>query len=522
MSASLLSRPVLIAASALAGFTALLLQTYCIHLIFLYLPQASAYVALALSSFLAGMGLAALLLPKWTRGQADRGLMILSWLNAGLILYAGLVLSDQQLIGQMIDAGSMARDGNHALVFAFGAIICFTAVPAFCLGGVFPVLNGFFIRSLPHAGEDTGSLYFWDIVGCVAGGLLTGFVLIPYAGLQATLMVSMAGCAVLIFVFLASRFGRWRTAFLVLACLFIGVAACVAGGARGILAALFHPAAPQAETIFNKPSPYGTISVTRQDGVHSLFVNKRIMCVDHRPWATEKMIAETVLSHLPDHAHVLNIGLGCGTTAHAVAYGENVDALDIVDINPVIVDAYDTVFDPLFKLRQDKRVGIHVADGAHVLRTHMIDRQKTPSYDAIIIDIEEVNIIYSSPLYTVDYFNHARHMLKQDGVFAIWTFYINDAYMKVLYNSLKAAFDYVDIGLSASDPASAYFIASQKPIKVGAMGHEGNRIAAIMAQPTAEVNTLSSPVIQRYFDVQQAFGLPRDYSEKFMLPPRQP
>jgi spermidine synthase len=203
----------------------------------------------------------------------------------------------------------------------------------------------------------------------------------------------------------------------------------------------------------------------------------------------------------------LNIGLGCGFTAAAVAKNPNIFRLDVAEINPVVVKMARRHFaDVTDDVLRNPKVHLVVRDGAEVLR-HAKHR-----YDAIVIDIEEPAVIHSSPLFTQDYFEIARARLEPSGMFALWLFRTGADYGKVIANTLRAVFAHVEIRVAG---LNLHYFASDAPLRIPPPRLEERRtLELIEASGIDDINTIDNRSIERYFDLSKAFGLPDDYSER--------
>jgi spermidine synthase len=86
----------------------------------------------------------------------------------------------------------------------FLVIFCFLFVPTFFMGGQFPVVVRLVVRKLGTLGHSIGKVYASNTVGTIIGSFLAGFVLIPWIGVQNTILVAvglnlLVGTIVLVF-----------------------------------------------------------------------------------------------------------------------------------------------------------------------------------------------------------------------------------------------------------------------------------------------------------------------------------
>jgi len=502
------------------GFTALIYEIYSVHVLFLFMVETTQAASLAISAFLAGLGCSSLAFTKLHRDSGrearERILVVMQVLVA---VYAATILTRYDwipLVSDVIDA----RVESPALSAVIRGVVvwAYLFVPAFFIGGAFPIVNGLYLRSASSATADTGSVYFWDIAGSIAGALIAGFYLIPRLGLRSTIilpvLINLALCALLV---------RGRTLRLA----FVGAIVLASGYAvytRGTVALANQTYHFEGEeklkrrfgtVLFQETSPYGRVTVgidPRRGNRKTLFINYRDMCHSDAS-ESEVLMASEVGALLRPPASVMNIGLGCGFTASEVASHAAVEKLQIVEINPTIAKASREYFrvENRAVLEQQKTT-VTLVDGARFLRT------RPERFDAILVDIEEITVVYSSPLYTKEYFEIVRQRLKPGGVFALWSFFGSEGMSKVLLNTVRAVFPHVRLRLTER---AVMFFASDAPLDgiVPAGADEASQIAQIDRNPIREVNALDRRVLERHYDMRATFGFPAHYYERFVRDP---
>ena len=86
----------------------------------------------------------------------------------------------------------------------FLVMFCFLFVPTFFMGGQFPVVIRLVVRKLDTLGHSIGKVYASNTIGTIIGSFFAGFVLIPWIGVQDTILVAvglnlLVGTVLLIF-----------------------------------------------------------------------------------------------------------------------------------------------------------------------------------------------------------------------------------------------------------------------------------------------------------------------------------
>jgi spermidine synthase len=196
----------------LSGATALLYQVVWARRLTLEMGQTAAAVSTVLAAFMGGLALGAHLGGRWASGRSARSaLAMYAALEAAIALFALLV---DPLLGTAKPLlVSAYRDGvGGGVFFATRLLIslAIVAIPATAMGATLPAAARWSELMYPaRSGRLAGLLYAANTLGAGAGAALTGFVLLPALGLQAT---TMAGVAANAFVGLGALLLRRRTA----------------------------------------------------------------------------------------------------------------------------------------------------------------------------------------------------------------------------------------------------------------------------------------------------------------------
>jgi spermidine synthase len=209
------------------------------------------------------------------------------------------------------------------------------------------------------------------------------------------------------------------------------------------LAALAAPVLAAETVLYEKPSRYNNIVVTESDGgVRTLRFEKagarqsvvRLGDPDYLELAyTKAALAGLALCSEPQR--VLIVGLGGGSLPMFLRKHYPAAVIDVVDIDPDVVD----VAKRFFGFREDERLHAHVGDGRE-----FIEKTRDP-YDAIFLDAFGAASV-PAHLTTFEFLAAVRKAITARGVVIgnIW-----DRYLNPLYDSMtrtyRAAFDQVAI-----------------------------------------------------------------------------
>lgn len=494
------------------GFTSLVYEIYGTRVLFFFFSETNWAITIGITAFLAGLAASSLIFSSFIKKDATNTFFIIWLMQILSACYGYFFLREYTYIPQVIDSLSGIVTSANAFIFLQIVFMwLFLFIPAFFIGGAFPLVTGLFLGAKEKQITHYASLvYFWDTCGAIVGGLLTGFWLIPYYGFSLTCAIVVV-ISLFIALFVAPKKQQKILTFVFIVAVIVSF---FFGSSHEIDAYLFNSGlnARFGNVLFQKASPYGVITVGYNAAYMSknkaLFINYRDMCHSIGNFS-ESTIATLTAGELPAGSRVVNIGLGCGFTARSLANSDRVRKLAIIEINPVVVEASETYFKTENQdVLHNPKTTLIVANGADLAR---ITKDK---FNAIVIDIEEPTVMSSSPLFTSEYFGIVSQRLTPNGIFSLWVARGSNSFAKVLYNTLKEHFAFVYI----RDFGDAYtFYASNKTYDAfqPATEDEGLQISRILETDTTEINTIDKRALAKYFNINTTFDFPKDYKDPF-------
>lgn len=189
----------------LSGAAALIYQVTWVRLLGLSMGSTSASVGTVLAAFFLGMSLGSYLARFIVRGPIPT-----LWPYAVLEACIGLcgLLSLPALLHLNQFMAAFPALGQQ-LPFKFAVALTLLAVPSACIGATFPIMAIVLIRAQEEIGERLGALYSVNTLGAVLGAVGSGFVLIPWIGLDGAIFFAAAlnGVVALGATLLARRLG---------------------------------------------------------------------------------------------------------------------------------------------------------------------------------------------------------------------------------------------------------------------------------------------------------------------------
>lgn len=276
-------------------------------------------------------------------------------------------------------------------------------------GASFPLLNRLVTQNPQLAARHIGFLTSLNIWGCIFGSLITGYVLLPHYGLDASIITSttLSMAAAL----LALLFGMdWR-----LAENRPKPAAYI--GAYGLvliwLTLLVFPPlripqdfiASEEQLIAMTEGYNSNLAVVMRGQEKTLLVDRLWQGVAHKNY--QIMVAHVPMFHYPDAKDVLVVGLGTGSTASRfLNYG--IQHLGIVDIEPRIFEFTRQHFPSAWM--DDPRVRMLPEDGRNYIK------HSKQSYDVISIEIGQLDRPGVGVFYTQEFYQEVYARLRPEGM----------------------------------------------------------------------------------------------------------
>jgi spermidine synthase len=286
------------------------------------------------------------------------------------------------------------------------------------------------------ARQVSGKLYLWNTLGSILGALATGFLLVPWAGIQAS-FVWMAGLLLVPGALaLLSSLPRWTglAALLAAAALLAGAGLFYRPWDRLLMTSGIYKYGlewrgliPDGRTLQQSLRKYRTllfyregreavVSVTRSDAGTFLAINGKIDASDQADAATQKLLAHVPLALHPDPRTVFIVGWGSGCTAGSAAL-HLVQSIHCAEIEPAV---FDTA--PLFEgmnrgVQRDPRFTVHLRDARNLLLA------SPARYDVIISEPSNPWVSGMSSLFTEEFYRIAARRLEDGGIFCQWFHY---------------------------------------------------------------------------------------------------
>jgi predicted membrane-bound spermidine synthase len=405
----------LLLAAFLSGAALLALEVVWFRFLALFVFPTGLSFAVMLAVVLAGISAGGLVASFWLRRDPDApGFLPHVALGAGILCvasYAAFRGWNARYLGHGPDVLALAL----RLMFP----TCFTS-------GVLFVLQGAALeRRLGEAARSAGVLTLANTLGAMSGSLLAGLLLLPGLGVDTSLRALTTLYGVVAACCWEPNLGRLRRPSGPLApalAFALALAAFPTGFAdRCIRAMATRYMGDGSRIVAVREGLIETAVYLRKDAwggplYHRLLTNGITMSSSQLVGRRYmKLFAWWPLALRPDAKSALLISYGIGSTARALTDAEGLEAIDVVDISPDILEMSSVVFpDAAENPLRDPRVRRHVEDGRFFLLTterrfDLITAEPPPPQAAGVVS-----------LYSREYFALVRARLKEGGIATHW------------------------------------------------------------------------------------------------------
>jgi spermidine synthase len=391
-----------IAVATLTGFIALSWEIVWFRAFSFATGTSPTVFGILLAAFLAGTASGSYLARRIAdaRGgfRESRHLLFLGWILGGTSLAAFLVVP---LLTRVITVGHW----GFALPLVFIATVGW--------GFALPMVAGFAVDPDRDAGSKVSYIYFGNIVGCVAGTLITGLVLFDVISLE-SISIVLGLLGQLVAIVLIARLGDGLRSLRVaigLAVLFIyplaGSVAFDEMYERLQWRRNYHEGNRFTDIIENRA---GVITVTKTGEIYGGGAYDGVISTDLVNDRNGILRAYALSGFHPSPKRVLMIGLSGGAWAQVIANMPGVEELVVVEINRgylSLVDRYPAVR----SLLSNPKVRIVVDDGRRWMA-----RNPSEKFDAIVANTTFHWRANATNLLSIEYLSLCRAHLLPGGV----------------------------------------------------------------------------------------------------------
>jgi len=481
------------------GFLALALEVLWTRVLVMTVGNSTYAFSLILAAFLTGIALGSILIAKFVDRIKNLWLflaVIICLIGVG-VLFLTPFFDDLPFYFLKI-FGTFGESFWKFQTAIFSLIFLILLLPTILMGITFPLGARIYVRELQKVGGRVGEIYSINTLGCIFGSLAAGFVFLPAFGLQKSILI----CALIYFLLaITIAFLIWqikqRVIFLLV---IIGLSvsifflpswnpyALTSGPAVYARQYLLKPEIvygepEKEEIIFYKDGLSANVAVSQSPKGHlAMRVNGKVDASAGKIEFKEIGDFDTMiltgylplLLHPNEPENALIVGLGSGTTLGAITQyplkdsnppatlpAEGGAPIDLVEIEPAIIEGAKYFKDFNHNALNDPRVNIIIEDGRNLL---LISPKK---YDIISSQPSNPWVKGNANLFTKEYYQLSKNHLKEDGLMLQWVqlYSLDKEDLKSVIYTFSEVFPYVQVW-SSTNYKDLFLIGSLEPIKI--------------------------------------------------------
>lgn len=459
------------------GFSAMATEVGWMKFLIVYTGNTIYGFSLILAMFIAGIAI----------GSFIAKLKMISHVNnIERFLFFGVVLLALALIGARIGLGSFAEiyqelnsfESNPFIYRWSKYLVMFLIVlPATVIFGIlFPMSIKYYSLNVGMLSSNVGRAYAVNIIAGILGSIIAGFWIIPYFSTDflltsisiVVLLSSLIFISVMRVKISAALWGVSALAALILS--FYGARIDFREMVNIVLqrdTKAYHGNI-ESDILYIKEGQSGVISlhsynnntcrvVLSNNGMSESWID---MCNSDNLLLSEFFLAQIPLFLNPGAKDAFILGYGGGTTAKAMGMSE-LERIDIVELDPAVLGAIETLHNGRIPMQDDKRVRIKINDARESLLLN------DARYDVIVSQPSHPWLMGASNIMNRDFFEIAKSRLSKNGIHGQWVplFKIDVATLRSIIKAYTDTFEYV---ISFADTSTRDFLmfGSNKPIVI--------------------------------------------------------
>jgi spermidine synthase len=319
----------------------------------------------------------------------------------------------QVLVAVLPVADCFAVRALRNVVFVRGAevgvvqslVSCFVLLLPYCLIAGYLLALACRLLADRQDAAGIGRVYFLDVLGDIAGGLLFTFVLVHWLDDHFAILYVPAA---LNFVFAVAVAAAARRKLLAAGVGLVAAAFVVFVGATDLDALATSRQYEGQEVVDVGSSPYGRLVVTKSARQLNFIENGVPLFSTHEHERVEETV-HYAMAQRPGARRVLLVGGGVSGTAREVLKYP-VERVDYVELDPQIIEAGRR---HVRENLADERIGVHATDG------RLYVRRTRRRYDVVIVDVPDPGTSQLNRFYTSEFVGQVRRILSPGGVVSI-------------------------------------------------------------------------------------------------------
>ncbi len=423
-----ITRSALLWIYGVSGLLAIGYEVLWTRLLVLHLGNSVYAYAIMLAVFLIGITLGSYISGKWTASSSRSPILLFAIIQTAWAFSILLQMVQFENLAAILIWLAEAFGGvtvTTQFVILFLASVQLLLLPTFLSGALFPLVVTWLWKSGHSIQESVALSYSYNTVGGILGAIITGFVLLPLFGTQASLLILAAGNLLLAFLtplIRESSFSRKYKWIGVGVLGFFIVSSVFLHNRTNIIrsAGIFH-SETHLELLHLEEDPTATITVEMLEYMGKPYRSLSVNGVNVAGTSPNLLAIQKMQAHIPiilfgptRNKEILHIGFGSGGTAYSASLYPN-SRITVVEISHGVVRNAQAYFPEVnHGIAESGRLNFIYFDGRSFLQN------TSKQYDVILSDSIHPRYSGNGSLYTKDYYELVYRQLKNGGIHSQW------------------------------------------------------------------------------------------------------
>jgi predicted membrane-bound spermidine synthase len=440
--------PVLFTVALFTALASFVYEIGWIRMLSLVLGSSTHAFELMLASFILGLAIGGL----WIKNKIDtfknplKALAVIQ-LIMGLLAISTLLTYDSMFHLMKFALSALQKSAQGYVLFNFfsGFICIVVMLPAtICAGMTLPLITSYLYKETSDESY-IGKVYALNTMGSILGVIIAIQLLMPLTGLKGLIIIGgfidMLVGALLIWQLRSSLKPVFQYLFYAVILLSTGFSVVFIKLDPNMLASgvyRFGMYDKARDVVYYKDGKTSSVALFEYPNQWSLANNGKVDASLSRDTVkiggdelTQAFLGLYPLAYKKNVSTVGIVGLGSGMTGSIMLEDPRIDTMDIVEIEPYILNAARMMGPKVEKVFTDKRCAIHIDDA----KTYFSNNKK--KYDIIVSEPSNPWVSGVSGLFSKEFFKLIKRYLHDDGILVQW-FHVYEINPELIASIIKA------------------------------------------------------------------------------------
>lgn len=444
---------------AVSGFTGLTYEVIWTRVLGFILTGTVYAFAVVLGVFLTGIALGSFVFSSFVDRFKSRGAVVTLFAVVEMLIGISSIalITIYALLPSMgfYSRLSITPDWSEFVYLNFLVSFITLIVPSFLFGATFPLVCKIYDWRAESVGTKIGNIYSVNTVGGIIGSFVGGFVLIPFVGMQNTIvLIGCVNIAMGVLFMLLNPFSKTTTRYAFSLLGVLTAAFIILGLPENMPFALNKGFLTQGEeVVYYKEGATATVMIAEKKGMGLAASNKRLWVNGNRATAAfyeglqiNRFQGVLPMVLHPDPKDVLVICFGSGTTFGTLSQFP-VKRVDNVEIARSVIKGAAYFKKENMDVLNNPKSRITIDDGRSYLAV------TTKKYDVITEEPMHPSLAGVVNLYTKEYYELARSHLKKDGIMSQWIplYNLSTEDVRLMVRTFQEVFPHTSVWLVNAD-----------------------------------------------------------------------